>query len=121
MTNDEKIKEIEQLVKDKIIIIENIQDYTFKFLCIFSLLESFAQEWAGCPVDKPSEVFEDFICKYQISYEFLKEINPITLFYDFKDELDGKFSLDYLHGGRNYTPIDLIDTGESKRIEKYLL
>lgn len=120
MTNEERIEEIEKLVQDKFNIIENIQDYTFKFLCTFSLLESFAQEWAGYPVDKPSEVYEDFVWKYQKTYLFLKEIDPITLFYDFEDKLDGNFSLDYLSSGCLYTPSDLIATGESNKIIKYL-
>lgn len=121
MTNDERIEEIERLVQYKLNVIDNIEDYTFKFLCIFSLLENFAQEWAGYPIDRPSEVFEDFIHKYQKTYTFLKEIDPITLFYDFKDKLSGDFSLDYLESGCIYTPSDLIATGESDKIKKYLL
>lgn len=121
MINEERIEEIEELVQNKLSIIDNIEDYTFKFLCIFSLLENFAQEWAGYPIDKPSEVFEDFIHKYQKTYTFLKEIDPITLFYDFENELINNFSLDYLSNGCLYTPNNLIATGESNRIREYLL
>lgn len=121
MTNEERIEEIERLVQYKLNVIDNIEDYTFKFLCIFSLLENFAQEWAGYPIDKPSEVFEDFVCKYQKTYTFLKAVDPITLFYDFNHMLSGNFSLDYLESGCIYTPNDLISTGESNKIIEYLL
>ena len=70
--------------------IDAITDRELQLLCMFSLIDCMAQEWANYPSTKTKseqDVFCDFVLNHQTKYSFLKEIDPITLYYDVEDEI----------------------------------
>lgn len=73
--------------------------YEFQMICLFSIIDSFAQEDSNYKSGKNQEKFGDFILKYQKSWSFLEKIDPVTLFYDAKNELKKKDYLNCLMDG----------------------
>ncbi len=70
--------------------IDAITDRELQLLCMFSLIDCMAQEWANYPPPKTKseqDVFCDFVLKHQTKYDYLNEIDPITLYYDVEDEI----------------------------------
>ncbi len=117
----ERIKEIRIYVNNKIESADNIEDYSFKCLAIFSLLESFAQEWSNYPSKGTAKAFREFVMHFQESYPYLDAIDPVTLYYDFREDLKGQFSLDYMHDGNYYYAKVLANNIEAKQIKQYLI
>ena len=70
--------------------IDAITDRELQLLCMFSIIDCMAQEWAHYPPSKiksEQDVFCDFVLKHQAKYDYLNEIDPITLYYDVEDEI----------------------------------
>ena len=73
--------------EDVVAQIDAIKDRELQLLCMFSLIDCMAQEWANYPQKGEQDVFCDFVLKHQTKYNFLNEIDPITLYYDVEDEI----------------------------------
>lgn len=71
------------------------------------MIERFAQEWAHYPTDKSEDVFCDFILEHNSSYNWLEEINPVTLCYDFKWDGCEEIDLSVLEDGYIYTSVSI--------------
>lgn len=112
-------KEVRDWLKLKCSIIDSITDNCFQAICYFSLLECFAHEYGNYPKNKSGKTFCDFVLRFQRSYDFLGMIDPVTLFYNFKSQLDDSFDLSFVDSMGCYTPENAIKSGKSeKMIEK---
>ena len=81
-------KEVEDLrhrFEHYIELIDSITDRDFQLLCMFSMIDSLAQEWANYPPKNEQDVFCDFVLKHQTKYDYLNEIEPVTLYYEKKE------------------------------------
>ena len=73
--------------EDTVAQIDAITDRELQLLCMFSLIDCMAQEWANYPSKGEQDVFCDFVLKHQTKYDYLNEIDPVTLYYDVEDEI----------------------------------
>lgn len=105
-----RIIEVRAWTSKRFEIIDSIPDNYLKGVCYFSLLESFVQEYEGHDKNSCSEAFCSFILKFQHSYDFLNETDPVTLYYDFQPQLQDSFDLSFLEFGSNYNPNHAIQT-----------
>lgn len=121
MNHKNRTEEIRLYVKNKLSIADTISDYNIKFLIVFSLLESFAQEWKNYPKYGTSEAFCEFVMTFQRNYGYLDKVDPVTLYYDFEKELNPHFSLDYLSDGCCYYASSLVNEVKSEKIIGFLI
>ena len=102
-------------------IIDNISENYFKALCYFSLIENFAQEYFNYPTsNQNADSFCKFIIKFNSSYTFLDEYDPVTLYYDFETQLEQSFDLSFLDYGINYKPDQAVLYGKASEMVQYL-
>lgn len=99
--------DIRAWLASRIQIIDNIPDNYFKALCYFALIENFAQEYKNYLINGSSNVFCDFILKFNSSYSFLDKYDPVTLYYDFECQLKYSFDLSFLEPNV-YHPVDQV-------------
>lgn len=64
-----------------------IRNRVFKNICLFSLIDCFAQEYANYPTSGLSKAFCDFIITFQDYCDYLEMVEPVTLFYDYEPEI----------------------------------
>ncbi len=115
-----RFEEIRDYVSSRINAIDEMEFYEQKMLCLFSLLEIFVQEEYDYPTSRQRINFCNFVLKYSEKFPFLKEVDPITLFYDFEEELEGEFNLDYLEEANIYAPQTVVDVGNSNEIIEFI-
>ena len=89
--------EIRQFVNSKLSTIDAIKDMTFQTVCLFSLLECFAQEHSDYPKGEPGKVFRKFLIDFldKEDLDILNLVDPISLYYNC-DKLESIYSLDNL-------------------------
>lgn len=73
------VKEINEAIE--------IKNNTFQAICIFSIIDSFAQEYANYPTRGANKTFCDFVLRFQDKYDYLDKIEPITLFYNYEPNI----------------------------------
>lgn len=91
-----RYEEIRKYINDLIVDIEKMDYYENKVGCLYSVMDTFAQEYYKYPSFGSKNAFCDFILKFATKdkYNFLELIDPITLIYDISgtpiklDELD---------------------------------
>lgn len=66
----------------------NNDNKVFKTISIFSLIDCLAQEYANYPSRDTAKVFCDFVLKFQDKYDYLDKVEPVTLFYDYEDNIE---------------------------------
>lgn len=101
--------------------VEKVKFKQIKLLCYFSIIDSIAQDIVNYSSNKQQEIFTDFILKYQKGYDYLKLVDPITLFYHFEEELKDQLSLNDLIDGRIYNFNDGIIRQLYNRIYRILV
>jgi len=111
----ERDRKVHNKVDTRIQIIDEIPDNYFKALCYFSLIESFAQEYAKY-CKGTTKNFCDFVLAFDTKYSFLCEIDPVTLYYDFESLLQDKFDLSFLDHGVYYNPDHAIQHGKANEM-----
>ena len=79
-----KIEEARSYLKKKLEEANSIQSQCFKNICMFSLIDSLAQEYADYPTQDAQKTFCDFVITYQDRYSYLEKVEPVTLFYDYE-------------------------------------
>lgn len=100
--------EIRTWLDKKVQIIEDIPDGRFQAICYFSLIECFAQEYKSYPLKDLKKSFCEYVLKFQSNFSFLHEIDPVTLYYDCEEKIQGQFSLSFLENGCYYQPNDVL-------------
>lgn len=82
-----KIEEARSLLKQQLEEANSIHNKCFKNICMFSLIDCLAQEHADYPTSGSRKTFCDFIIKFQDRYPYLEKVEPVTLFYDYEDNI----------------------------------
>ena len=67
--------------------ISTIKSYELKMVCLFSIIDSYAQEYSKYNGIGNKETFCNFVLNHQTKWPFLNKINPVTLFYDVESRL----------------------------------
>lgn len=80
----DRYEEIREYVNDLIFDIEKMGYYENKVGCLYSVMDSFAQEYFKYPSFGSKNAFCDFILKFasKDKYNFLELLDPVTLIYD---------------------------------------
>lgn len=78
---NKNIDEIRELFSHILDHIDQLSDDILQCLCMFSVVDCFAQEWAEYPSHGNSKAFCDFVMRFQDRYDFFSKIEPITLYY----------------------------------------
>lgn len=68
--------------------IEALRDQILQELCLFSLIESLAQEHAAYPPRDQQRVFTGFVLKFDDEHKLLNKTDPVTLFYHVENQID---------------------------------
>ena len=74
----------------KLVNIDSIEDPTFQLICMFSLLDCLAQEWAKYPLGAGSskQAFCKFVLTHQKQCDYLESVDPVTLYYRVEHLID---------------------------------
>lgn len=116
----ERVNETEEFLNEKLRSIEKIDDKYFKLLCLFSLLDMLSQEYSNYTLNHEQEKFTKYILQFQDKWDFLSEVDPVTLYYDVREHLDETINLDYLVECNIYEPSQLVNNGRVEEIVKAL-
>lgn len=68
--------------------INSIDDTTIQLICMFSLIDCMAQEWANYPVGDSKSTFCNFVLKHQSKCDYLDKVEPVTLYYRVEDLIE---------------------------------
>lgn len=84
------VEYIRAYLEKELVCIDNIEDTTFQLICMFSLLDCLAQEQANYPSASRAakQTFCKFVLKHQKQCDYLKSVEPITLYYRVEDLID---------------------------------
>lgn len=79
-----RYEEIREYINDLVSDIEKMDYYENKVGCLYSVMDSFAQEYFKYPSYGSKNTFCDFILKFanKDKYNFLELLDPVTLIYD---------------------------------------
>lgn len=98
----DRYQEIREYVNDYIEDINNMNIIENKMICLFSLIDSFCQNYSNYDSTTNNKSFCEFILKYadKEKYNYLNDMDPVTLIYDFKKE---KIRFKELSNANTYT------------------
>ncbi|MHC1695811.1 MAG: hypothetical protein AB9835_11205 [Eubacteriales bacterium] len=113
---DSRIDEIRNYYNDRIKSAKTIDDKYFQALCLYSLIDSLAQEYSNFSEKQQSKCFIDFALKFNKRFSFLNTIDPVTLYYDVQEHLNKEVNLDNIKSGYIYNPNEIIEFGISQKI-----
>lgn len=111
-----RIAEVKDHFENRINSIRKIDEKNFRLLCLFSLLDSLAQEYAGYSEGQDQRKFTSFVLEFQKKWDFLDNTDPITFYYDVLEHLDDTVNLNFLRDGNVYSPDYMIESGMTDRI-----
>lgn len=99
----DRYKEVQEYVNERIKDIDNMKFYEHKVVCIFSLIDAFAQNHYSYDEKHNQKHFCDFILAFcdKKKYSYLDKIDPVTLTYDKNNK---PFLFSELESGCIYTP-----------------
>lgn len=112
-------------------IADDITDDTLQLICYFSMIDCMAQETENYPTSSDRGIFCDFVLKHVRAYNYLSEVEPVTLYYRVEDSIEmvpflegfpkeKAISLDSLGGFGHQLVKDIMATGKSKEILDYI-
>lgn len=113
---DSRIAEVQKHYEDRIKSINKIEEKYFQLLCLFSLIDSLAQEYSNYSRGQEQKKFTIFVLKFQNKWEFLEHTDPITFYYDVQEHLDDAINLDLLTEGNVYSPSYMIKSEMTEKI-----
>lgn len=58
-----------------------LKSHIFREICLFSIIECLAQDYYNYPRNRPQDVFIDYLLKFNDKHAFLKDVDPVTLYY----------------------------------------
>lgn len=87
-----RIDQIRDYFREKLQEVKEMKNPKFQAICLFSLLDCYAQEYYNYPPHGSKKAFIDFVLKYQNKYNYLEEIEPVTFFYDIEDYVEKKIN-----------------------------
>ena len=101
-----EVQEWREYAKLTIEKVETIASSQAQLLCYFSLIECLAQDVANYPDRGQQKIFTDFVLKYQNKYDYLNEVDPVTLFYHAEKNYSGLLSIKDFQEGEICHPTD---------------
>lgn len=113
---ESRIIEIWNHYSKRIDSISGIEEKYFQLLCLFSLIDSLAQEYSNYSRGQEQRKFTNFVLEFQKKWDFLECTDPITLYYDVQEHLNDSVNLDFLTEGNVYSPIHMIKSGMTEKI-----
>lgn len=113
---DLRIAEVHKHYEDRIESIRRIDEKYFQLLCLFSLIDSLAQEYSNYSRGQEQRKFTNFVLEFQKKWDFLECTDPITLYYDVQEHLNDAANLNYLTEGNVYSPAYMIKSGMTEKI-----
>ena len=114
---EREISRIKSHLKKQMDEIVKMSSYEFKMICLFSIIDSFAQEISNYEKNSNQKKFSNFVLTYEKSWPFLKKIEPVTLFYDAKNHLIKKDYIDCFMDEAIHNTDDAI----KKQIDKLII
>lgn len=117
---DLRIVEVRKHYVERIESISKINEKYFQLLCLFSLLESLAQEYSNYSPRQEQKKFTSFVLEFQKKWDFLEQIDPVTFYYDVQDNLDNTINLNFLADGNVYSPSYMTKSGMTEKIVECL-
>ena len=84
---ERSIQMMRKYLDNQLSIIDNIGDQTMQLICMSSLIDCLAQEWAGYPTGKSKEALCKFVLQHQSKYDYLDGVEPVTLHYHVEDSI----------------------------------
>lgn len=84
----DRFEEINNYITELLNDIDSMKCYKHKMICLFSLIDSFVQNYSKYDTLNLNDHFCNFILKFVNTekYPFLEEIDPVTLLYDINGE-----------------------------------
>lgn len=82
-----EIAQVKDFLEKELSAIDQITDPTMQLICMFSLLDSLAQERANYPWDS-KKAFCDFLLAHQKQCNYLECVEPVTLYYRVEDLIE---------------------------------
>ena len=79
-----EIELVRTFLETELATVDQITDPTMQLICMFSLLDSLAQEHANYPRDS-KKAFCEFVLAYQKQCDYMEFVEPITLYYHVED------------------------------------
>lgn len=113
---DSRIAEVQKHYEERIESIRKIEEKYFQLLCLFSLIDSLAQEYSNYSRGQEQKKFTIFVLEFQNKWEFLEHTDPITFYYDVQEHLDDAINLDFLTEGNVYSPSNMIKSEMTEKI-----
>jgi len=117
---DLRIIEVQKHYEDRIESIRKIEEKYFQLLCLFSLIDSLAQEYSNYSRGHEQKKFTIFVLEFQNKWDFLENTDPITFYYDVQEQLGDALNLDFLIEGNVYSPQFMIKSGMTEKITECL-
>ena len=115
-----RVAEVQKHFEFRIESIRKIEEKYFQLLCLFSLIDSLAQEYSNYSRGQEQRKFTNFVLEFQGKWDFLECTDPITFYYDVQEHLNEAINLDFLVEGNVYSPANMIKSGMTEKITTYL-
>ena len=113
---DSRIAEVWNHYDKRIDSICKINEKYFQLLCLFSLIDSLAQEYSNYSLGQEQRKFTNFVLEFQKKWNFLECMDPITLYYDVQEHLNDVVNLNFLTEGNVYSPSYMIKSDMTEKI-----
>lgn len=68
-------------ISKQLVDIACLKSHILREVCLFSIIEGLAQDYSNYPKNHDQDVFVDYLLEFNKSHTFLKEIDPVTLYY----------------------------------------
>ncbi len=120
----ESIENARVFLESKLEEANSISNEIFKRIALLTIIDSLAMEENNYPSRNSKKAFTEFVNKYQDKYDFLEKIEPLTLYYDYEDDLnnvviDEEVLQHYKdQNNENYSWLKKIDLNEYKNIDR---
>ena len=82
-----EIESVRDYLEKELSAIDQITNPTMQLICMFSLLDSLAQERANYPWDS-KKAFCDFLLAHQKQCDYLECVEPVTLYYRVEEHIE---------------------------------
>ena len=112
MSMYERINQIKSEVEKQYKIISEVNNWKYQMICLFSLMDSFAQEVAGYPSYGNKDAFCSFVKKYDKTFPYWDEVDTVSFFYTHRDLFKGNDPTSFMNDGAVYYCQQLVDRQE---------
>ncbi len=99
---EKRILGVRTEVNRQLEIISEVNDWKYQMICLFSLLDSFAQDIADYPTYKSRDAFCEFVAKYDNTFPYWNEIDTVSFFYKHGDLFVGYDPTGFMTDGAVY-------------------